>query len=271
MLSLNPLELPPFTSRPMADRAAERVAPGAMLELELDVQFAAGGVTCHDSRLIPKSNLWRDYFPGGLDRQLLGLAVGARVAVDGGPGLLTDYQEGACFTAPRAAFRTRKLARRDLEPRLGRFYPRGFLAGQRGLFAEDRRPLRVTGLSEREIAIDSRHPLAAVPVQLGIRVLSTWQAGAEHGGMANDIALLAAGDGPGMQLPLAAGTPDFWYPRGPGPPGQPPGRGLLRAPAPGPPPRQSLPGPDRAALRVPDSTRGPGARSHVELGFPSRP
>ncbi len=212
MLSLNPLELPPFTSRPMADRAAERVAPGAMLELELDVQFAAGGVTCHDSRLIPKSNLWRDYFPGGLDRQLLGLAVGARVAVDGGPGLLTDYQEGACFTAPRAAFRSRKLARRDLEPRLGRFYPRGFLAGQRGLFAEDRRPLRVTGLSEREIAIDSRHPLAAVPVRLGVRVLSTWQAGAEHGGMANDIALLAAGDGPGMQLPLAAGTPDFWYP-----------------------------------------------------------
>ncbi len=212
MISIPHLELPRFTSSQILERAGERVAPGALMALELDIQCAAGGVTCHDSRVIRKANLWRDYFPGGLDRQLLGLPVGERVVADFAPGMLTDDQEGHCFTAPRTAFRSRKLVHRDLEPHLGRFYPRGFLAGQRGLFSEDRRPLRVVGLSEREIAIDSRHPLAAVPLQLGIRVLSTWQAGAEHGGLCNDIALLAAGEGPGMQLPLAAGTPDFWYP-----------------------------------------------------------
>ena len=212
MISINHLELPLFESSQIAERARERVEPGAMMELELDLQFETGGVTCRDSRVIRKSNLWRDFFPGGLDRQLLGLPVGERVEAAFGPGTLTDYQEGECFTAPRAAFRTRKIARRDLEPRPGRFYPRGFLAGQRGLFSEDRRPLRVTGLADQRIAIDSRHPLAGVSPRLGIKVLGTWQAGEEHGGMSNDIAMLAAGEGPGMQLPLPAGTSDFWYP-----------------------------------------------------------
>ena len=167
MISTHHLELPPFESSQIAERARDRVAPGAMMELELDLQFETGGVTCRDSRVIRKSNLWRDYFPGGLDRQLLGLPVGERVGADFGPGTLTDYQEGECFTAPRAAFRTRKIARRDLEPRLGRFYPRGFLAGQRGLFSEDRRPLRITGLSAQRIDIDRRHPLVWASPPLG--------------------------------------------------------------------------------------------------------
>ncbi len=160
MISMNHLELPPFESSQIDERARERVVPGAMMELELDLQFESGGVTCRDSRVIRKSNLWRDFFPGDLDRQLLG-APGWRTGRGRlRPARLTDWLEGERFTAPRAAFRTRKIARRDLEPRLGRFYPRGFLAGQRGLFSEDRRPLRVTGLSDQRIDIDSRHLLA---------------------------------------------------------------------------------------------------------------
>ncbi len=177
MISTNQLELPPFESSQIAERALERVAPGAMMELELDLQFETGDVTCRDSRVIRKSNLWRDYFPGALDRVLMGLPVGERVEAVFGPGTLTDYQEGECFTAPRTAFRTRKIARRDLEPRLGRFYPRGFMAGQRGLFSEDRRPSRVTGLSEQRLDIDSRHPRRRCPCGSGVKVLSTWQAG----------------------------------------------------------------------------------------------
>lgn len=206
------LELPPFASSQILERAAERVARGSMMELELDVQFEAKGVACRDSRVIRKSNLWRDYFPGDLDRQLMGLPVGDRVEADFMPSTLTDYQDGHRFSAPRAAFRSRKMLHRDLEPHLGRFYPRGFLAGQGGIFSEDRRPLRVVGLSDQRIDIDSRHPLADLPLRLGIRVLSSWQAGEEHGGICNDITMLGAGEGPGMQLPLASGPSDFWYP-----------------------------------------------------------
>jgi len=212
MISINHLELPPFESSQIAERASERVVPGAMMELELDLQFESGGVTCSDSRIIRKANLWRDYFPGTLDRQLIGTQVGARIEAVFAPGILTDYQDGECFTAPITTFRTRKLARRNLQPRRGHFYPRGFLAGERGLFSEDRRPLRVTGLTDTRLDIDSRHPLAGVPLRLGISVLSTWQAGVEHGGACNDLAMLAAGEGPGMQLPLPDGPSDFWYP-----------------------------------------------------------
>lgn len=206
------LDLPSFEHSLVAERARERVEPGAMLELELDILYTANGVTCRDSRVIRKSNLWRDFFPGQMDRQLMGLAVGERIETDFTSGSLTEYQEGDTFLAPRSAFRSRKLVRRDLEPRLGRFYPRGFLAGQRGIFSEDRRPLRVTGMPEDRLAIDSRHPLAGVPVRLGISVLSTWGSGEEHGGICNDIAMMATGEGPGMQLPLPIGTSDFWYP-----------------------------------------------------------
>ena len=109
------LNLPSFEHSLVAERARERVEPGAMLELELDLLFAANGVTCRDSRVIRKSNLWRDFFPGNLERQLLGTAVGERVEADFTPGALTEYQEGERFTAPRGAFRSRKLVRRDLE------------------------------------------------------------------------------------------------------------------------------------------------------------
>ncbi|TNF53989.1 MAG: class I SAM-dependent methyltransferase [Gammaproteobacteria bacterium] len=212
MTPIQYLDLPTFEHSLVTERSRERVEPGAMLELELDLHFQANGVTCRDSRVVRKSNLWRDFFPGNLDRQLLGLAVGDRIEADFAPGSLTGYQEGECFTAPRGAFRTRKLIRRDLEPRLGRFYPRGFLAGQRGIFSDDRRPLRVTGMPPGRLEIDSRHPLAAVPVRLGIGILSTWGAGEEHGGICNDIAMLATGEGPGMQLPLPGAAMDFWYP-----------------------------------------------------------
>ncbi len=103
-----------------------------------------------------------------MDGLILGQAVGERVEEVFAPGVLTDYQEGERFAAPRASFRTRKMLRRDLEPRLGRFYPRGFMAGERGLFSEDRRPLRITGLREGSINADSRHPLAALPLRLGV-------------------------------------------------------------------------------------------------------
>jgi len=211
MTGIHHLDLPPFESSLIAERARERVQPGAMLELELDIQYQAKGVTCRDSRVLRKSNHWRDFFPGNLDRQLMGLAVGERVEAVFAPGTLTDYQDGECFHAPRTAFRSHKLIKRDLQPRLGRFYPRGFLGGERGLFAQDRRPLRVTGLDDLRIEVDSRHPLAALPIQLGIGVLSTWSAGEEHGGICNDIGMLAVGEGPGMQLPLAQAASDFWY------------------------------------------------------------
>ncbi len=211
------LELPQFESSQIPERARERVESGAMMELELDIQYEADGVTCRDSRVIRKSNLWRDFFPGAMDGLILGQAVGERVEEVFAPGVLTDYQEGERFAAPRASFRTRKMLRRDLEPRLGRFYPRGFMAGERGLFSEDRRPLRITGLREGSINADSRHPLAALPLRLGvlrlgISILGTWQSGEEHGGMSNDIAMLAVGEGPGMQLPHPDTPTDFWYP-----------------------------------------------------------
>ncbi len=69
------LELPQFESSQIPERARERVETGAMMELELDIQYEADGVTCRDSRVIRKSNLWRDFFPGAMDGLILGQAT----------------------------------------------------------------------------------------------------------------------------------------------------------------------------------------------------
>lgn len=208
------VNVPALDAPPAPESALDAVQRGAVMALLVEVRYRAGSVTCHDGRVVSRSNFRRDFFPGTMESALSAQSVGSRVVQSFDPRALTEYVDGERFTASRREFDARRIGGRELTPRAGRFYPRGVLAGVRGIAVSDRRPLRVIEADTARVVVDGSHPLNGASLVLGIEVLSVWRARAEVGGQCNDIAMLATLDGPGMQVRYQDRPTDFWQAEG---------------------------------------------------------
>jgi SAM-dependent methyltransferase len=86
----------------------------------------------------------------------------------------------------------------SLQPRLGRFYPRGVLKDVTGVFRADRTPLRVVGSNNGRLTIDMAHPLAGKPIDLSATIGSIAAKPYERGGALNHWGEIIT-EGVGMQ------------------------------------------------------------------------
>lgn len=155
-------------------------------------------------------NLWRDYFPPALERAVIDKPVGHAESVVCAPGeLVPDYASRDCLDIDTARFERRVVNGRATEPRAGRYYPGGFIAGVRDLTRDNILPFRVAGVNDTRLTVDLNHPLAGRAVNLTARILKAWQAGAQRGGTVQDVAELIAGKGPGMQARWRGQATDF--------------------------------------------------------------
>ena len=85
--------------------------------------------------------------------------------------LLEPFQQENMLEIPSDAFAKDFPKGLHVEPRHGRFYPRGIVAGTARIQAGDTRPLRVTGITRDRIAIDLNHPLACHDLRLDAQIL----------------------------------------------------------------------------------------------------
>lgn len=155
-------------------------------------------------------NLWRDYFPPILEQAVLDRPVGDVARVDLAPGdLVAGYATRDCIEIEAGRFERRVVNGRPTEPRAGRFYPGGYLAGVRDLTSDNILPVRVAEVRPRRLVVDLNPPLAGRSLTLSARVLKAWRAGAQRGGTAQDVAELIAGKGPGMQARWRGQATDF--------------------------------------------------------------
>ena len=97
----------------------------------------------------------------------------------------------------------------DAQTRAGRFYPRGFIGGVRGIFPEEITPFRVAEVREDDLTVDRNHPLAGRALTMEARILDIWAAREEHGGACQDVAELVTHNGPGMQARWRGQPIDF--------------------------------------------------------------
>ena len=156
-------------------------------------------------------NLWRDYFIPELEAAVMDKSVGHTGTVPFTPGcLVPPHVPGDCLEIDSVRFNRTYRPRTFVEPRAGRFYPRGVIAGVRGIISEEMAPFRVGRVNGERLTVDLNHPLAERPLSVTARILDAWQAGAEHGGRANDVADLIAGKGPGMQARWRGEPTDFF-------------------------------------------------------------
>ena len=165
------------------------------------------GVRHEDSFYAQNVNLWRDVFPAGLEKEILGMKAGESRHVDLKPGAHVPVRDmRKVMTVPRKAFKV-PTGQADIEPLQGRFYPQGVLRGLPGIYPQNIQPFRVINMDEETLTVDLNHPMADLETTLEITPLAVWSKTAEFGGQCQDW-ICALTDGPGLKRRGKKGT-DF--------------------------------------------------------------
>jgi len=151
---------------------------------------------------VPRLNVWRDLdlLPRPLQQEILGQASGHSAAHPFGPGeLVPAWTERNLVRIRDSQFNRNWRRHMRIEPRYGRYYPRGILQDVDGVFRGDMNPARVVELGQGQLTLDLNHPLSRYPAQIELEIGDIHPAGEEHGGRCNEI-LETLLTGPGMQV-----------------------------------------------------------------------
>jgi SAM-dependent methyltransferase len=168
----------------------------------------------HEDRLhVARLNVWRDLdlLPPALQQEVLGRPAGHRGRHRFAAGaLLPQWRADGLIRAAVIDFNTRFLGGCGrVAPRLGRFYPKGIIAGVHGTFRQDIAPIRLVGRDKVCLLFDANHPLARFQCEVESTVASVRAAPDEHGGRCQE-AIMELLAGPGMQAPYDGLETEFF-------------------------------------------------------------
>ena len=154
-------------------------------------------------------NIWRDCMPETLLKQLVGKSEGETITTHFEPGVITSgYDPGKTFAVKLSQFNQHFIPDKTIEPRIGRFYPKGLLKGVTGVFPQNLQPFRCVGIENGVLKVDFNHPLADKKIQLNAFLKKTRLKFSERGGVCSDWMEIMA-DGPGMQSRWKGQPTDF--------------------------------------------------------------
>ncbi|UCC57048.1 MAG: methyltransferase domain-containing protein [Gammaproteobacteria bacterium] len=195
---------------PQTHPRLERITSRSMAAMQFDLSWESATARHTECHVATKLNLWRDIFPPEVEADLIDQPAGYRVHHEFKPGsVISPYREEDRFTIDHGVFNRYARNHTPIEPRLGRYYPKGFIAGIRDYFIQDLTPFRITGIGE-DLSVDVNHPLAGRKLGLATRILDIWAASDEHGGRCNDVIEYVLQNGPGMQARFRNQPTDFW-------------------------------------------------------------
>lgn len=167
--------------------------------VEFQVRWQSGDAAHAERQLVEKVNFWRDFFPGDLGERLARCTSGEVASGRFAPGeLASGHDPTQVRTLPASGLR-QPARGPQLEPRVGRFYPRGLLTGLSGVFAQDRRPFRFLGRADGGVRVDLNHALARYPLEVEAHITAELPTSEEHGGRCNDLPEDLTSGGPGLQ------------------------------------------------------------------------
>jgi len=194
------LDLPPREPAVALRVRLARTGPHAMARMRFELRWQSDFGSHTDCRVAADLNLWRDRFPPPLDDLVMDRAAGDRTSHEFAPGeLVPAWRAGGQRELCPQQFDRRFGGRGAVEPRAGRFYPRGMLRGLDGVYQDDWHPFRVLGVTRERLPVDLNHPLADKALTVALDIQDIWAADPEHGGRCNDVGELLCNGGPGMQ------------------------------------------------------------------------
>jgi hypothetical protein len=142
-------------------------------------------------------NLWRDFFPPDQLDILLGMRAGdSRVLIQ---EELTPYDPSLHLRIQHNQWQPPRDLPREVNAKVGRWYPQGFLSGVANIYPQTLLPMRIADITEDGIEVDCNHPLAGTPLIIRVMVEDVSSQLKERGGRCADWVEDALADGPGMQ------------------------------------------------------------------------
>ena len=156
----------------------------------------------HRERYLAQNvNFWRDIFPEELYQSLMGKQIGDKISITFPAGKITSaFESGQVLDLYRKQFQAPVLHGKSIEPRYGRYYPKGLLKGVAGIYSNNMEPFRCTGVQPSRFTIDFNHPLARKPLDLTVTVLDVREKKEDRGGAAKPL------DGAADKRPWDANT-----------------------------------------------------------------
>ncbi len=176
-----------------------RMTKNSLANVQFELKWKSPQATHTERYEAQGVNLWRDCLPEALAEEMEGKTPGDTITLDFDPGTITPrYDPTKTFVIKENQFDRNFTPNRIIEPRLGRFYPKGLLKGVAGVFPQNLQPFRLVGVHNGRLQVDFNHPLAKTTFQLNTIIEDIGTGSAERGGRCHDWAEILS-DGPGMQ------------------------------------------------------------------------
>lgn len=157
-----------------------------------------------------KVNLWRDCFPKRMYREIMDRPAGAEADLVFRPGeALPRFVPRKVFPVKTGQFDGNIRPETEIEPREGRFYPKGVLKGVDHVFRNNISPFRCARIQNGEILVDFNHPLGEREVRVHTEIKNVWEKFSDTGGGCTDWMETIA-EGPGMQARWNGNPTDFF-------------------------------------------------------------
>ena len=182
----------------------------SLATMEFSVNWEHDGIRHSDCQYAQRVNFWRDILPPKLCEAMVRETAIQTVQVDFQPGgVLPLRNEAVIHQVSYQCVGRLKGSDMAIEPRFGRFYPRGILRGVPGVYSENIQPFRCLGLASDRLAADFNHPLSGKKLGIRVGIRDLRPKFEEHGGTAVDW-LEAMLTGPGMQARVNGRPTDFF-------------------------------------------------------------
>lgn len=190
-----------------------KIYDDALAAMNFSASWENDGIRHTDCLHAERVNFWRDILPPGLYKTLVKKPRDRWVSLEFLPGqVLPPLSASAIYKVKHADVEKRRIAGIEIEPRYGRFYPRGILRGVPGVFRENIKPFRCTGIEEDGLTADFNHPLSGKRLVVEVTAQDMRPKFEEHGGTTTDW-LEAALTGPGMQMRANSSPTHFFVDR----------------------------------------------------------
>ena len=158
-------------------------------------------------------NLWRDVFTKAQLDLLVGCREGESVSLESGR-VLKEFDVKKRMTVRFDQWQPSDRSEAAPLPKLGRWYPQGYLVGVATIFPQILAPMRVVGQSEEMLEVDCNHPMAGKEVKVTAALEKIENRNKERGGRCSDWIDEALSEGPGMQVFMKNNTVDYRENRG---------------------------------------------------------
>jgi len=187
-----------------------KISEHTLATLEIELTWKSDAATHTEVHRAEHVNFWRDLFPKVITNELMGSQPKDRLQFLFSPGEMVPlYATKRVLDIPSHQFERPRLNGHRIEPRAGRFYPRGLLKGLATIYEGNVEPFRCVGVNGSKLTVDLNHPLADRATGLQVTVVDVRDKDEERGGRLTDW-METITNGPGMQGRYGEKPTDFF-------------------------------------------------------------